>query len=177
MKTPFLITSLMLIVGGLHVFAQASENPYYTDDLDVAVQDAEGKQSGSTHVGNRWYNRSTAKSFGFPKLLNQEMSSEIVDGALDATAAGPGESAPERESPLLLSEEDAMVSEKDNNEMELLTEDKSTVVNIAIQPTVTLNELSPRVYQVRRIESQGDNFSGSASDISSSATSNAYITP
>lgn len=177
MKTPFLITSLILIIGGLQVFAQANDNAYYTDDLDAAVKDAEGKQSGSTHVGNRWYNRSTAKSFGFPKLLNQEMSSEIVDGALDATAAGPGESAPERKSPLLLSEEDATVSEKDSNEMELLTEDKSTVVNFAIQPTATIEELSPPVYQVRRIQSRGDNFSGSASDISSSATSNAYITP
>lgn len=177
MKTPFLITSLIILAGGLQVFAQANENPYYTDDLDVAVKDAEGKQSGSTHVGNRWYNRSTAKSFGFPKLLNQEMSSEIVDGALDATAAGPGEEAPERKSPLELSENDATVSEKDNNEMELLTEDKSTVVSISIEPTANLEELSSQLYEVSRIEYNENNFSGSATDISSSATSNAYITP
>ena len=176
MKTPFLITSLVLISGGLHVFAQANENPYYTDNIDVAVKDA-GLKPTTTHVGNRWYNRSTANSFDFPKLLNQEMSTEIVDGALDSTAAGPGDVAPERKSPLELSEVEATVSEKDNNEMELLTEDKAKIVSISIEPTATMNELSPSTYTVDRIEYRNDSFSGSATDIRSTATSNAYITP
>lgn len=176
MKTPFLITSLALIAGGLQVFAQANENPYYTDNIDVAVKDAEEKPT-TTHVGNRWYNRSTANSFDFPKLLNQEMSTEIVDGALDATASGPGDVAPERKSPLELSEIEATVSEKDSNEMELLTEDKAKIVSISIEPVATIEELSPTLNKVQRIEYRNDTFSGSASDISSSATSTAYITP
>jgi hypothetical protein len=176
MKTPFLITSLVLISGGLHVFAQANENPYYTDNIDVAVKDADSNPS-ATHVGNRWYNRSTANSFDFPKLLNQEMSTEIVDGALDATASGPGDVAPERKSPLELSEIEATVSEKDSNEMELLTEDKAKIVSISIEPIATIDELSPTLHKVQRIEYRNENFSGSASDISSSATSTAYITP
>ena len=177
MKAPYLITSLIIITSSLPVLAQENENPYYTDNLDVAVKDAESKKAGSTHVGNLWYNRSTAKSFGFPKLLNKEMSSEIVDGALDATAAGPGEKAPVRQSPLVLSEHDATVSEKDNHEMALLTEDKSSVVRIAIEPSASIEELSPQVYKVPLIEYRGNGFSGSAKDISSSATSHAYITP
>jgi len=176
MKTPFLITSLVLISGGLQVFAQANENPYYTDNIDVAVKDA-GSKPATTHVGNRWYNRSTANSFDFPKLLNQEMSTEIVDGALDATASGPGDVAPERKSPLELSEIEATVSEKDSNEMELLTEDKAKIVSISIEPVATMEELSPTLHKVQRIEYKNDTFSGSASDISSSATSTAYITP
>jgi hypothetical protein len=177
MKAPFLITSLIIIAGGLHVFAQANENPYYTDDLDVAVKDADGKLSGSTNVGNRWYNRSTAQSFDFPKLLNQEMSTEVVDGALDATASGPGEVAPERKSPLELSEFEATSSEKDSNEMEQLSDRKIENVAIALEPVANIAELSPPVYEVSRIEFKDDNFSGSATDIKSSATANAYITP
>jgi hypothetical protein len=177
MKAPFLITSLIIIAGGLHVFAQANDNPYYTDDLDVAVKDADGKLSGSSNVGNRWYNRSTAKSFDFPKLLNQEMSTEIVDGALDATASGPGEEAPDRTSPLELSEEEATSSEKDSNEMELLADKSVENVAISLEPSANIYELSPPVYEVSRVQFQDGNFSGSATNIRSSASSNAYITP
>jgi hypothetical protein len=177
MKTPFLIVTLALIAGGLHVFVQANDNPYYTDDLDVAVKDAEEKPVGDDIVGNRWYNRTTSKSFDFPKLLNQEMSTEIVDGALDATAAGPGDVAPERTSPLELSEVEAKVSEKDNAEMELLSDRQVNDISIAIEVPVNIEQLEPQIYSVQRIEYQNDTFSGSATDIQSSATSRAYNTP
>jgi hypothetical protein len=177
MKAPFFITTLALIAAGLHAFVQANDNLYYTDDLDIAVKDAEEKPAMDTHVGNRWHNRTTSKSFAFPKLLNQEMSTEIVDGALDATAAGPGDVAPERKSPLELSEVEAKVSEKDKNEMEILTDKQTNEVTIAIQPPVDINQLEPTIYRVDRIQYRGDAFSGSASDIRSSATSTAYETP
>ena len=177
MKAPFLITSLVIIAGSLPMFAQANDNPYYTDDLDIAVKDAGGKLAASTHVGNRWYNRSTAQSFDFPKLLNQEMSTEVVDGALDATAAGPGDTAPERKSPLELSEQEAMVSEKDSNEMEFLTDRKVSALTLSIEPEVNISELEPAGFEVLRIEYRDESFSGSASNIRSTATSNAYITP
>lgn len=177
MKTPFLITTLVIVAGGLHVFVQANDNPYYTDDLDVAVKEAEEKSAGDTIVGNRWYNRTTSKSFNFPKLLNQEMSTEIVDGALDATAAGPGEAAPDRTSPLELSEVEAKVSEKNNNEMELLSDRQVNDINIATEVPVNINQLSPSVFKVQRIEYQDNVFSGSATDIQSSSTSRAYNTP
>ncbi|HCM05513.1 MAG TPA: hypothetical protein DIC30_05835 [Oceanospirillales bacterium] len=177
MKTPLLIMALSIVVGGLHVFVQANDNLYYTDDLDVAVKDAKEAPSGNDIVGNRWYNRTTSKSFDFPKLLNQEMSTEIVDGALDATAAGPGDVAPERTSPLELSEVEASVSEKDNEEMELLSDRQANDIIIATEVPVDINQLEPTVIRVQRIEYQGNDFSGSATDIQSSATSRAYTTP
>lgn len=177
MKAPFFITSVAVFTAGLHLLAQANDNPYYTDNLDVAVKEAEDKPTGSAYVGNRWHNRSTAKSFDFPKLLNQEMSTEIVDGALGATAAGPGDTAPERKSPLELSEYEATVSAKDNNEMEFLTDRKVTSLTVSIEPEANINELSPPVSIVPRIEYIDESFSGSATGIRSSATSNAYITP
>ncbi|MEK9766731.1 MAG: hypothetical protein VW274_09665, partial [Thalassolituus sp.] len=38
--------------------------------------------------GYEWYNRTTSKSFPLPKMLNTEMNSLIVEGALGPTAAG-----------------------------------------------------------------------------------------
>jgi hypothetical protein len=177
MKTPLIIMALGAVVSGLNALVQASDNPYYTDDLDVAVKDAKEAPAGDDIVGNRWYNRTTSKSFDFPKLLNQEMSTEIVDGALDATAAGPGDVAPERTSPLELSEVEANVSEKDNTEMELLSDRQANDISIATEVPVDINQLEPAVFRVQRIEYQNDTFSGSATDIQSSATSRAYNTP
>jgi hypothetical protein len=178
MKTPFIITTLALLSGGLfHVFAQASGNDYYSNDLDAAVKNAEERPNDTAYVGNRWYNRTTSKSFDFPKLMNKEMSTEVVDGALDATAAGPGDTAPERTSPLVLSEQDASASNKDTTELELLADTKTTEIDLSVQPTADITELAPAVYIVQKIEYRGDNFSGSASDIRSEASSRAYITP
>ncbi len=178
MKTPFIITTLAILSGGLfHVFAQASGNDYYSNDLDAAVKNAEERPNDTAYVGNRWYNRTTSKSFDFPKLLNREMSTEVVDGALDATAAGPGDTAPERTSPLVLSEQDASASNKDTTELALLADTKTTDIDLSVQPTADITELAPAVYIVQKIEYRDDNFSGSASDIRSEASSRAYITP
>jgi hypothetical protein len=175
MKAPLFITSLVVITAAFPLFAQANDNPYFTDNLDTAVKEAEEKPVSSAHVGNVWHNRTTAKSFDFPKLLNQEMSTEIVDGALDATASGPGDAAPERKSPLVLSETEATASEKDNNELELLSDNKRTVVSISVEPTANIEELEPTVNQIQRIEFKDGAFSGSTTNIRSSASSKAYI--
>jgi hypothetical protein len=178
MKSPILIATLAVLTGGLlHVFAQANENDYYSNDLDAAVKNAEERPSNMKYVGNRWYNRTTSKSFDFPKLMNKEMSTEIVDGALDATASGPGDVAPERTSPLELTEQEAVVSKKEDSELDLLAGTKSVDIDLSVQPTATLTELEPAVYKVQEIEYRDDNFSGSARDIRSEASSRAYITP
>ena len=178
MKTPIIITTLAVLTGGLlHVFAQANESDYYSNDLDAAVKNAEDRPSDMKYVGNRWYNRTTSKSFDFPKLMNKEMSSEIVDGALDATAAGPGDTAPERTSPLELTEQDVIASTGENSDTEFLADAKSTEIDFSVQPSATITELEPAVYKVDKIEYRGDGFSGSARDIRSEASSRAYITP
>lgn len=178
MKTPLLITTLAILTGGLlHVFAQANENDYYSNDLDAAVKNAEDSPSNMKYVGNRWYNRTTSKSFDFPKLMNKEMSTEVVDGALDATAAGPGDVAPERKSPLELGESDVVIGKKENADLDIIASTKTTEIDISAQPTATITELEPAVYKVQEIQYRGDGFSGSARDIRSEATSRAYLTP
>jgi hypothetical protein len=178
MKTRFLITTLLILSGGLlHVVVQARDNPYYSNDLDAAVQDAERNPSNMKYVGSRWYNRSTSKSFDFPKLMNTEMSSEIVDGALDATAAGPGDVAPERTSPLELNAEEVIANKQDDSELDFLADTKTTAIDLSIQPPTNIDELAPSVYTVDKIEFSSDNYSGSATAISAEASSRAYITP
>jgi hypothetical protein len=178
MKTPFLITTILIFSGTLlNVFVIAKDNPYYANDLDAAVQDAERNPSDMKFVGNRWHNRSTSKSFNFPKLMNTEMSSEIVDGALDATAAGPGDVAPVRSSPLELNAEDVIANRQDDSELDFLADTKTTEIDLSIQPPADIAELAPSVYKVDKIEYRTDSFSGSARDIRSEASSRAYITP
>lgn len=178
MKTPVIITAFLVLASGLfQVFAQANESDYYANDLDAAIKNAKERPSKSNHVGSRWYNRSTSKSFNFPKLMNTEMSTEAVDGALDATAAGPGDTAPKRSSPLELSEKEAFIAKKDEAELEQFASINTTEVGLSSTQKVKTEELVPSVYQVERIEFNSDSFSGSARDIRSEASSNAYITP
>ena len=154
-----------------------AENPYYANDIDAAVRDAERNGPNMNYVGNRWYNRSTSKSFDFPKLLNTEMEKEVVEGALDSTAAGPGDEPPERESPLQLNEDD--IAAADEQEIEALKEltfgqeeESLTVISI---PTEQTNESVFRY--VESIEYNSDTFSGRATDITSDVSTSAYITP
>ncbi len=178
MKTPFLITTVLIFSGTLlNVFALAKDNPYYANDLDAAVHDAEKNPSNMKFVGNRWYNRSTSKSFNFPKLMNAEMSSEIVDGALDATAAGPGDVAPERSSPLELNAEDVIANKQDDSELDFLGDSTTTKIDLSIQPIVDIEELAPSVFIIDKIEYSSGNYSGSATNIRGESSSRAYITP
>jgi hypothetical protein len=178
MKTPVIITALIVLSGGLfQVFAQANENDYYSNDLDEAIKNAKESPAESNIVGSRWYNRSTSKSFNFPKLMNSEMSTEVVDGALDATAAGPGDTAPKRTSPLELSEQEALIGKQDEADLDQFANIKTTEVGLSTTPKAKSAELIPSVFQVDRIEYSGGGFSGSARDIRSEASSNAYITP
>lgn len=178
MKTPLIITSCLFISGAIMLAnAQSGDNPYYSSDIDTAVQEAESSPSSDTFVGNRWYNRSTSKSFGFPKLMNTEMSAEIVDGALDATAAGPGDVAPVRKSPLELNAQTVITNKQTDSELDFLTDSKTTQINTLIQPTPSQSELVPNVYKVDKIEYRSEGFSGSAKDIRSESSSRAYYTP
>jgi hypothetical protein len=178
MKTPLITASILLISGGILVAsAQSIDSPYYSDDIDTAVKEAENSPSNETYVGNRWYNRTTSKSFNFPKLMNTEMSSEIVDGALDATAAGPGDVAPARTSPLELNAEEVIANKQDDSELDFLADTKTTAIDLSIQPPTNITDLSPAVYKVDKVEYRSENFSGSSKDIRSEASSRAYITP
>ncbi len=68
--------------------AQASNESYYSSDLDDAVDAARRNPVNSTYVGARWYNRTTSRSFNLPPMLNTEMDEEVIEGAMGPTAAG-----------------------------------------------------------------------------------------
>lgn len=175
-----LVTSPLLAVSllsGALLAPAYAENPYYANDIDAAVRDAEHNGPNMNYVGNRWYNRTTSKSFDFPKLMNREMEKEVIEGALDSTAAGPGDEPPERESPLQLTEQD--VAAADEQEIEALKEltlgqdnDSLTVIR---NPTERTVESTFRY--VESIEYNSSTFTGRATDISSDVSSSAYITP
>lgn len=71
----------------------AVENNYYSDDIDEAIHAAKQNPSDKSYVGARWYNRSTSRSFSFPKMMNTEMDQEVVEGAMGPTAAGEAAAA------------------------------------------------------------------------------------
>ncbi len=177
MKTPIIISTLLLLSGGLlQAVAHANDSDYFSNDLDEAVNKAKSAPNSAEFVGSRWYNRTTSKSFNFPKLMNAEMSTEVVDGALDATASGPGDVAPTRTSPLELSEKEAVISKKDDIDLEQLSNLQAQEVGISARPDVDIADLEPTVFEVEQIEFNSTEFSGRAKDIRSQATSRAYIT-
>lgn len=177
MKTPIVISTLILLSSGLlQTFAHANDGDYFSNNLDEAVNKAKNSPNSAEFVGSRWYNRTTSKSFNFPKLMNSEMSTEVVDGALDATASGPGDVAPTRTSPLELTESEAVISKKDDIDLEQLSNLQAQEVEISAQPDVNIADLEPAVYEVDQIEFNSTEFSGRAKDIRSRATSRAFIT-
>jgi hypothetical protein len=178
MKTPLNIASILLISGNVFVAsAQSINGPYYySNDIDTAVKEADNSPRNETYVGHRRHNRTTSKSIGFPRLMNTEMSSEIIDGVLDTTAAGIGDVAPARTSPLELNAEEVIANKQDDFELKLLADSKTNAINLSIQPPTTITDLSPAIYKVDKVEYRSENFFGSAKDIRSAARSRAYIT-
>lgn len=71
----------------------AMDNNYYSDNLDDAILSAKKNPVNKEYVGARWYNRSTSRSFDFPKMMNAEMDQEVIEGAMGPTAAGEAAAA------------------------------------------------------------------------------------
>lgn len=66
----------------------AVDENYYSEDIDDAVKAAKSNPVNEAYVGARWYNRSTSRSFNFPKMMNTEMDTQVIEGAMGPTAAG-----------------------------------------------------------------------------------------
>lgn len=77
------VLSLTLLSSSL-LFAATQEGQYYSTDVDSAVEHAKKNPVDMRYIGSTWYNRSTSKSFRLPKMLNQEMNSERVEGSMGA---------------------------------------------------------------------------------------------
>ncbi|WP_430460105.1 hypothetical protein ACQUQU_12900 [Thalassolituus sp. LLYu03] len=79
---------IVLAAVSFHGSAATPNEAYYSQDIDDAVAAAKRNPVDTEYVGSSWYNRSTSRSFPLPKLLNTEMDSEVVEGAMGPTAAG-----------------------------------------------------------------------------------------
>lgn len=171
--------SALLLASASPVMAQQSNGAaYYTTDIDKAVRHADRRPS-NVYVGNRWYNRTTSKSFDLPKLLNREMSTERLEGALDSTAAGNGP-APERLSPEQLSEINTpLKKDTDKNIDEIITSEIKETSVIANGNNVNLvieNGFDTNIeYIDYSVESYG--YNGSAHNISAQGTLSAEARP
>lgn len=67
---------------------EEAQAAYATTDLEQAVEDARDTADRSEYVGYEWYSRTTSKSFPMARMLNTEMDSAVVEGAMGPTAAG-----------------------------------------------------------------------------------------
>lgn len=67
---------------------EAAKAAYSSPEVEVAVQAARQFPVQAEYVGYEWYNRTTSKSFPLPKLLNTEMNTLVIEGAMGPTAAG-----------------------------------------------------------------------------------------
>lgn len=174
MKTPLIFTTLAIIFSNA-LYAQTNDNDYYSNNIDAAIKNAKNSSSSSQYVGERWYNRTTSRSFNFPKLMNTEMSTKAINDALD-NPYGSLATPPERLSPLLLNEHKVVTSNKDSNDIDSLVETKPTLVK-PDKPEVATRELVYNVYYIKKVEFKSNSFSGVARDIYSESRSRSYLTP
>lgn len=96
-----LIATPLLFIGAAQAQPMLGD-AYYQNNIDKAIREAKQNRRRFDYSNKHWYNRTTARSFDFDKLKNTEMAESTVPGALDATAAGPGDTAPTRQDPLAL---------------------------------------------------------------------------
>ena len=178
MKFPNLFTVSLVVT---HIAAASSafaENPYYGNDIDEAVRDAERNPANLNYVGNRWYNRSTSKSFDFPKLMNREMDEKVIEGALDATASGPGDTPPERDNPEQLVESDTpMKKNSERLEEELLPVGSKESAAISANNDVTLRAEGTFDTRIPRIEFSNFDYDSSANNIRTQGRISATVRP
>ena len=96
-----------------------AQKAYMSPEIDVAVEAAKRTSGQADYVGYEWYNRTTSKSFPLPKMLNTEMNSLVIEGAMGPTAAGEAASEeaskPVRDVALGKKTEDDDVVEADDN--------------------------------------------------------------
>ena len=92
------LISLLTAVTG-HTAGRDNE-AYFSQDLDDAIAAAKRSPADQKYVGATWYNRSTSRSFALPKMLNTEMDTQVIEGAMGPTAAGEAAAA-EAQRPVL----------------------------------------------------------------------------
>lgn len=79
--------TILLSFSIISVSSLAVDEDYYSVDIDNAIKSAKQNPISEQHVGARWYNRSTSRSFDFPKMMNSEMEKEVIEGAVGITTA------------------------------------------------------------------------------------------
>lgn len=149
------------------LYSQPGTEAYYSPDIDDAVAHAKRNPVDKQHVGSTWYNRSTSKSFGLPKMLNTEMDDQVIEGAVGATAAGDERPAEVNES--LLQVDLGRTLDNDRLEEAKPVQTANTEANRV--------ELSQTGVYIPETSYTGGGFSGRAVDIRSNATVTAEVRP
>lgn len=175
MKTPLIVTTLAILFSNA-LCAQANDNDYYSNNLDAAIKNAKNSARNSKYVGERWYNRTTSRSFNFPKLMNTEMSTKAINDSLDNPRADLSSAPPVHLSPLLLNERSVITSNKTSTDLDYLVETKP-VLQASDIPEEVSDELVETVYFIEKVEFDSKGFTGIARNIRSVSSSRSYITP
>ena len=153
-----------------HAMARDGGSPYYANNVDKAVRDATRNPTNQAYVGNTWYNRTTSKSFNLPKLMNKEMGLEVIDGALDSTAAGPNDPAPTRTSPLQLSETDVGQREAQK--------ENAGQTNTQLSDDEDEDELkSKKKLHIKKVEYKSESYTGEVHNIRADVEIKAFVRP
>lgn len=170
-----LIFTPLLFIGAAQAQPMLGD-AYYQNDIDHAIREAKQNRRRFDYSKKHWYNRTTARSFDFDKLKNTEMAKTTVPGALDATAAGPGDTVPVRQDPLALKTNQISLiatSEKQEDEDNSLGEDVDAAKskdNKAKEKEI----LVVKEYFKEEVVYHSEYGSGSAKNIRSQSTVKAY---
>ena len=68
--------------------APSQHDQYYSDDIFTAIEEAKQRTHHYNYSRAKRYNRTTSQSIQIPRLLNTEMDEHIVKGAIQPSASG-----------------------------------------------------------------------------------------
>ena len=92
-SAPHCLAMMALCAGVIATPASATDEGYYTTEIDQAVEYAQQNPVRPELIGDTWYDRSTFKSFALPTLANEVMDNQVIEGAMGPTAAGEAAAA------------------------------------------------------------------------------------
>jgi len=136
---------------------------YYSDDIFTAIQEARHRTHHYNYSRAKRYNRTTSQSIQIPRLLNKEMDTHVVTGAMEATAAGQPQT-PGVEETLTQANLGRNIKKDDAKQPD--SEQNTPRFNASSGPTV-----------IREIRYRGADFDGAARNIRSDVSVSASVRP
>lgn len=153
-SAPHCLAMMALCAGVIATPASATDEGYYTTEIDQAVEYAQQNPVRPELIGDTWYDRSTFKSFALPTLANEVMDNQVIEGAMGPTAAGEAAAAdagrPIRQAALGRTRKDGVLeegSERSPSNAADVEADKNDLIMEEVSSTT--NSGRSRVSQVR----------------------------